>query len=226
MDVRSRTAGSDKKPEPPRKRGPKVDVELTKRRKADILREAARLFEQVGYHGVNMEMIAEATGLKKPTLYHYIRSKDQILFEIQEIIIGTLLREMKARRQEKMDPEAILRGMFHDTFQLMYDYPGFVRVFFEFSRELQGDRKDEVRESRSAYLQALMDVVREGMDQGLFAPADVRVTAFCLLGTCNWSYHWYRPSKDLPPEELADQCWAFALSGLKGGSNQKGENGA
>lgn len=222
MDIPSNAGGSDKKLEPPRKRGPKVDVELTRRRKADILREAARLFERVGYHGVNMEMIAEATGLKKPTLYHYIRSKDQILFEIQEIIIGTLLSHMEERRREKVEPEKILRGMFRETFQLMYEYPGFVRVFFEFSRELQGERKEQVRESRSAYLKALMEVVGEGMDQGAFARADVRVTAFCLLGTCNWSYHWYRPTKDLPPGELADQCWAFALAGLKGGASLRG----
>lgn len=222
MDMPSNADELDKKPEPPRKRGPKVDVELTRRRKADILREAARLFERVGYHGVNMEMIAEATGLKKPTLYHYIRSKDQILFEIQEIIIGTLLRQMQERRRDKVDPENILRGMFRDTFQLMYEYPGYVRVFFEFSRELQGEQKEQVRESRSAYLQALMEVVGEGMDQGAIARADIRVTALCLLGTCNWSYHWYRPTKDLPPQEMADQCWAFALSGLKGSTSQPG----
>ncbi len=222
MDMPTNAGGSDKTPEPPRKRGPKVDVELTRRRKADILREAARLFERVGYHRVNMEMIAEATGLKKPTLYHYIHSKDQILFEIQEIIIGSLLSQMQDRRKNRVDPEKILQGMFRDTFQLMYEYPGFVRVFFEFSRELQGERKEKVRESRTAYLQALMEVVGEGMDQGLFARADVRVTALCLLGTCNWSYHWYRPSKDLPPQELADQCWAFALSGLKAGTGQPG----
>src|SRR4051812_47179895 len=92
---------SDKKspdiPSPPRKRGPKVDVELTRQRKADILREAARLFDRVGYHGVNMEMIAEAAGLRKPTLYHYIRSKDAILFEIHEAMIEMLRRSMAAR---------------------------------------------------------------------------------------------------------------------------------
>jgi len=206
---------ADKTPEPPRKRGPKVDVELTRRRKADILREAARLFDRVGYHSVNMEMIAEATGLKKPTLYHYIRSKDQILFEIQEIIIGTLLRQMLERREAQVGPVEVLHGMFTDTFQLMHDYPGFVRVFFESMRELQGDRKDEVRAARNDYLQTIMDVITEGMDQGIFARADVRLTAFCLLGTCNWSYQWYRPTKDLPPLELADQCWAFALAGLR-----------
>ena len=210
-------ASADNTPEPPRKRGPKVDVELTRRRKADILRESARLFERVGYHGVNMEIIAEATGLKKPTLYHYIRSKDQILFEIQEIIIGTLLRGMLERRKQKLPPIDILHSMFRDTFQLMHDYPGFVRVFFESMRELQGERKDKVREGRTAYLQAVMEVVTEGMDLGLFSRADARVTAFCLLGTCNWSYQWYRPDRDLPPEVLADQCWAYALAGLKGG---------
>ena len=72
------------RPSIPKRRGPKVDLELTRQRRADILREAANLFEQVGYHGVNMEMIAEAAGLKKPTLYHYGKGKDEVLAILEE----------------------------------------------------------------------------------------------------------------------------------------------
>ena len=207
-------AADRKPPKPPRKRGPRVDVELTRRRKTDILREAARLFDRVGYHNVNMEMIAEATGLKKPTLYHYIRGKDQILFDIQETIIGSLREAMRERREQGLGPSEILHGMFRDTFNLMHDYPGFVRVFFENMRELQGEQKERVRGGRRSNLAAVMEVVADGMDKKIFNRADVRVTALCLLGVCNWSYQWYRPNADVPPEEMADKCWEFASRGL------------
>src|ERR1041385_2011026 len=98
----------------PRKRGPKVDVEQTKRRKREIVQGAARLFDRVGYHGVNMSMIADAAGVKKPTLYHYIKSKDEILFMLHELFIGTLRRNTDARIEQGADELAILRGVIVD----------------------------------------------------------------------------------------------------------------
>ena len=131
-------------PEParvPGKRGPKVDVEQTLRRKREILRGAARLFDRVGYHGVNMSMIAEAAGVKKPTLYHYIKSKDEILFMLHELFIGTLRKNTDARIEQGADELEILRGVIVDTLRLMHDYPGYMRAFFEHTRELGKEQR-------------------------------------------------------------------------------------
>jgi AcrR family transcriptional regulator len=201
----------------PRRRGPKVDVELTRQRRADIMREAARLFDKVGYHGVNMGTIAEAAGLKKPTLYHYIRSKDEILFEIHETMIESLRKSITARQERGLDPAEILKGVCEDIFQQMHDYPGYVRAFFEHMRELDDDRKKQIRKERNAYMAQVMDVFSDGMDQGLFRRQDVRIAALCLLGICNWAYQWYRPGKDPEPAEMASQCWNVIAGGLLAG---------
>src|SRR5579863_10368194 len=118
----------------PRKRGPKVDVEQTQRRKREIIEGAARLFDRVGYHGVNMSMIAKAAGVKKPTLYHYITSKDEILFGLHELFIGTLRKNTDARIAAGMPPLEVLRAVVEDTFKLLHDFPGYVRAFFEHFR--------------------------------------------------------------------------------------------
>ncbi len=198
----------------PRRRGRKVDVELTRQRKAAIMREAARLFDRVGYHGVNMEMIAEAAGLKKPTLYHYIRSKDEILFEIHDAMIDSLRKSIAARLEAGLNPAEILQGVCADIFQQMHDFPGYVRAFFEHMRELDDDRKKEIRKERNAYMAQVMEIISDGMDKGLFRRQDVRVTALCLLGICNWAYQWYRPGRDPAPAEMAAQCWNIFAGGL------------
>jgi len=105
----------EKLPAAPRRRGPKVDIALSKQRNADIMREAARLIDQVGYHSVNMEMIAEAAGLKKPTLYHYIKSKDDILFKIQYEMIQDLREKTATRIAEGMDPYHLLQGIYEQA---------------------------------------------------------------------------------------------------------------
>ncbi len=198
----------------PRRRGPKVDLERTRQRQADIMRASARLFDEVGYHGVNMETIAKAAGLKKPTLYHYVRSKDEILFQIHQAMIEALRAKIGERRASGQGPEAILRGLYGDIFEQMRDFPGYVRAFFEHMRELDGERRVKIRAERSAYLAEVVAVIEIGMDKGLFRRANPRLTALALLGICNWGYQWYRPARDGKPLEIAAKCWEIFKSGL------------
>src|SRR6516165_7010877 len=109
-----------------RKRGPKVDIEQTLRRKREIVQGAARLFDRVGYHGVNMSMIAQAAGVRKPTLYHSISSKDEILFGLHELFIGTLRAKTDERMAAGWSTLEILRAVVEDTFTLLHDHPGSV----------------------------------------------------------------------------------------------------
>ena len=209
---RSASAGSA--PRPPGKRGPKVDVEQTARRKHEIIHRAAALFDKVGYHGVNMNMIAEAAGLKKPTLYHYISGKDEILFGLHELMIGTLQKHTDARLADGADAMEVLRGVVVDVFQLIHDYPGFVRAFFEHFRELSHPQRAEIAIKRDAFIAVILGVIKKAMAEGTINKADPRLTAMCIFSIGNWAYQWYRPNKDPAPEELADQCWTIFRRGL------------
>jgi TetR/AcrR family transcriptional regulator, cholesterol catabolism regulator len=215
--TRKKVAAAPKAAEPvkvPGKRGPKVDVEQTLRRKREIVQGAARLFDHVGYHGVNMSMIAEAAGVKKPTLYHYIKSKDEILFMLHELFIGTLRKNTDARIEQGADELAILRGVVVDTFRLLHDYPGYMRAFFEHSRELGREQWGVIATKRDEYIAVIVGVIEKAMAKGLINKAPARLTANCLFAIGNWPYQWYRPAKDPAPEILAEQCWQIFLRGL------------
>jgi len=199
----------------PRKRGPKVDVELTRQRKSDIVQEAARLFDQIGYHGVNMEMIAEAAGVRKPTLYHYIKAKDQILFEIHETIVDRLHAVTQERIHAGAPALTVLKGAVTEIFRLIHDHPGFVRAFFEHFREMNSENRAKLRERRAGYERDLIAVVRQGVEKGELAPVEPRIALLTVLGAANWAYQWYRPSRDGDPEAMAEQCWAVLGEGLR-----------
>lgn len=198
----------------PRKRGPKVDVEQTLRRKREIVQGAARLFDHVGYHGVNMSMIAEAAGVRKPTLYHYIKSKDEILFMLHELFIGTLRKNTDARIEQGADELEILRGVIVDTLRLMHDYPGYMRAFFEHTRELGKEQRAVIAARRDEYIALIVGILEKAMAKRLINKADPRLTANCLFAVSSWPYQWYRPGKDPAPEVIAEQCWQILLRGL------------
>lgn len=198
----------------PRRRGPKVDVELTRQRREDILREAANLFDKVGYHGVNMEMIAQAAGLKKPTLYHYVRGKDEILFLMQHAVIVGMREGITRRIEEGRPPLEILRGIYTDTFRQLRTSPGTVRSFFEHQRELGPDQAKAIQKERDAFTRIVARVISEGMDAGIISRNDPRLMALCFFGIVNWAYQWYRPERDPEPEVIAAQCFEIFARGM------------
>ena len=63
----------------PRGRSPGYELQ-----RETILARAAELFAQRGYTATSMNEVAEACGVSKPSLYHYVRDKDQLLVEIAE----------------------------------------------------------------------------------------------------------------------------------------------
>ena len=67
------------------------------RRRRDIAKAAAKVFYKKGYLTTNVDQIAAAAGLRKPSLYHYFKSKSDILFAIHEEFIDVLLEKQQTR---------------------------------------------------------------------------------------------------------------------------------
>jgi TetR/AcrR family transcriptional regulator, cholesterol catabolism regulator len=159
-------------------------------------------------------MIAEAAGVKKPTLYHYIKSKDEILFLLHELFIGTLRKNTDARIEQGADELAILRGVIVDTLRLLHDYPGYMRAFFEHTRELAREQRTVIAARRDEYIAVIVGIIEKAMAKGSINRANPRFTANCLFAVSSWPYQWYRPGKDPAPEIVAEQCWQILLRGL------------
>ena len=74
--------------------------------RAQILARAARLFAQQGYSGTSMNQVAEACGVSKPSLYHYVRDKHQLLVEIAETHVARLLALIEEVDAARLAPES------------------------------------------------------------------------------------------------------------------------
>lgn len=178
------------------------------------MREAARLIEQVGYSSVNMEMIAAAAGLKKPTLYHYIKSKDEILFLMQMRVIQRSLQGLRQRQAAKQGCLAVLKGVYQDIFTQLLDSPGTVRSFFEHGRDLTPEQRSQIHQEREIFNKAVTDVIREGIAQGVLRAANTRLMTLCFFGVVNFAYQWYRPGQDPEPAQMAQDCFDMFCQGM------------
>jgi TetR/AcrR family transcriptional regulator, cholesterol catabolism regulator len=179
-----------------------------------IVSAAAKLFDKVGYHAANMEMVAEAAGLQKPSLYHYVKSKAEILFRIHEKLLNTLNAQHRARVEEGQNREELLYGICKDILEFIAENRGFVRAFFENYRELDGPIRVQVRKERTAYFAIITDLISDGVAAGDYDTHEVTLSALFLMGQCNWAYQWYRPGQNPAPEVLARMMLDTFLYGV------------
>lgn len=179
-----------------------------------ILREAASLFDLGGYHNTSMEDIASRIGLRKPTLYHYFKSKEDILFGIHDAFIDRLIEQQRARQSIAMDGRQQLLEIIMDMLQVIDEQRGEVRAFFEFYRELSPDRRESIARKRDEYEGFVEGVIRAGVAAGEFREVDPRLAALSLFGMVNWSYQWFQPGGRLGPRELAYVMWDLFVKGI------------
>lgn len=185
------------------------------RRRAEILRSASAAFARRGFHGTSVEEIATALGMTKGSLYYYFRSKQEILFFCHDYSLDMLLALLAEVKKSPAPADVRLRHLIE----------GFVRVIVD---ELQGTPLTQDVQALSPHLlrrvvakrdrfdRGLRDLVREGMEQGVFAPGDAKLLGFAVLGTLNWITRWYSPKGPAHSAEIARAYADFVLGGLRG----------
>ena len=118
-------------PVPASDRGP---TQAAEKRVREIVHEAARLFDRVGYHNTNMEMVAQAANMRKPTLYHYIKSKEEILLRIHQTLLDDLIARHKEKAARGLSREELLLGNITDILGHIARNRGYVRALLEHYR--------------------------------------------------------------------------------------------
>ncbi|MFE3824040.1 TetR/AcrR family transcriptional regulator [Streptomyces sp. NPDC059092] len=140
-------------------------------RREQILKQAARLFAERGFHGVGVDEIGAAVGISGPGLYRHFAGKDAMLAELLVGISGRLLDGGRLRVREAdgaagvtgegRDPAALLASLIdgHIDFALD-DRPLITLHDRELDRLRDSDRK-LVRQLQRQYVELWVTVVRE-----------------------------------------------------------------
>ena len=180
---------------------------------------ALRLFKEKGYHATSMQDIAAAVGLNKGSLYHYIGGKDDLLVQVFERAMGSLLANVERIAAEtSLRPSTQVRLVIEAHVAAVSNNLDALTVFLHEWRALAGESLANVRGQRERYTQLVAEIVERGVRLGEFDAPDVPIATLGLLGMCNWVCQWYRPGGRLEPAEIA-ACFArLVLDGLRTGA--------
>jgi AcrR family transcriptional regulator len=181
----------------------------------ELLDRAAQLFYQRGFDATTMQDIADAMGVLKGSLYHYIDNKEDILLAIIEQTHGRALEVVERCRRSEGDALDRLRELVLGVLEVNEADHIKVAVFVHEFRALDGERRTRVVSARTLIERYLLDLLEEGQNAGLVrGDLDIRLAAMGILGMLNWTYEWYRPGGALTAGEIADAFTRLAIGGL------------
>ncbi|MFI7360784.1 TetR/AcrR family transcriptional regulator [Streptomyces sp. NPDC050149] len=164
-------------------------------RREQILKEAARLFAERGFHGVGVDEIGAAVGISGPGLYRHFPGKDAMLAELLVGISERLLAGGQLRVSEDASggrsPEALLDALIEGHIDFALDDRPLITLHDrELDRLREADRK-RVRRLQREYVEVWVAVVRD------LYPAlpehEARASVHAVFGLLNSTPHLGRP---------------------------------
>src|SRR6266446_10056883 len=209
----------------------KEDLSRYDQKLEHILRTSARIFAEKSYHSTSMRDISRATGVSLAGLYHYCKSKEELLFLIQDHCFGRVLERLEQRTRGIDDPFEKLRIFIDNHLSFFAANMAEMKVLSHEGESLAGDLHEHVSSRKRQYTRTARKILsevqqtvgpgsesraprRNGQLKKTAKPVDLTVATYALFGMMNWIYNWYDPRGKLSVSQLVDNITRLFLSGF------------
>ena len=178
-----------------------------------VLRAAAQLFNEFGYHATSLAMVAERLQVTKPTLYYYITNKEEILFECVRLGLELLRTAIADAAASGGTAVGKLKAAMNEyALIVMRDFGMcLIRVGED---PLAPEARKKLRRLKAELDHEFRALIEQGISEGSLEPFDPKLAAFTLAGALSWIGRWYDPHGPLSAEEVARDSTAVLMNGL------------
>lgn len=182
----------------------------------ELLECSARLFARQGFANTSFQDIADAMGISRPALYHYVSNKEELLTALVRDVLERvveILEDAKARTDLAEDAriELALRGIVINNAGNTTRF----RLLDRSEPDLPAEIAEVHRQARRRVLALLTGLIEDAIVAGKLRPLPARTVALGMLGMANWVAWWYRLEADGPPENMADVLVDMAMTGIR-----------
>ncbi len=167
-----------------------------------LLREAASAFSARGYHKTSLDDVAAALGVTKAALYHYVRSKQEILFECHMMSLDIGDEVMKYARTHGRTGYERLTMLARRYIELITGEMGRIAVLAEY-HALDDESKAVIGARRDRWEKDMRAMLSEGIEDGSIRAVDAKLAVFFFMGAVNWMTRWFRPDGGTSGTDIA-----------------------
>jgi TetR/AcrR family transcriptional regulator, cholesterol catabolism regulator len=183
-------------------------------RLVEIYRTAAEIILRKGYDATSVNDIANALGMTKAGLYHYIHGKKELLFDIMNYGMGELDREVVTPAQKIEDARARLQFMIVRHAQLVTRGQGAVTILVDEITALTPAQNRKITRHKRFYFDLLRNTLDQLKAEGKLIDVNTTVATFTLLGMILWPSRWFRQDGALTSEQVGQEILKVAVQGL------------
>ena len=179
----------------------------------EILARAAELFARRGYPGTSMNEVAEACGMSKAALYHYVRDKDQLLVEIAQGHVARLVALVGEVAAQGLPAAEHLRRLIERFVQEYASARNAHRVLTEDVRFLEPPDRERVLADERRVIGAFAEAVA-AIRPDLESARLHKPLTMLLFGMINWMFTWVRRDGALTHAQMAPLVADLFFGGL------------
>ncbi|BCP14196.1 TetR/AcrR family transcriptional regulator [Mycobacterium paraintracellulare] len=178
-----------------------------------LYQEASRLFGERGFAGTSFQDIADALGMTRPSLYYYVKSKEDLFASVvTELTEGNAAQVRSIRRSTSLDARAKLERIAHLVALSCARQPSQFLLVARSEAQLPPELLAKHKRAMRDVLNDVIRVIDDGVEAGLFRPMNTHTAAFAVLGMCNWVAWWYQPGGNASEESIAQEIASLAVA--------------
>lgn len=183
------------------------------KRLAEIYNIAAKIICDKGFDAMSMNDIAQAVGMTKAGIYHYIQGKKEMLFEIMSYGMDQLDQGVIAPAKQITDPEKRLQAIIYNHAKLITRGNNALTVLVDEVASLSPANRKKIKQRKRAYFDFVRDTLNQLQEEGKLQDVNPTVAAFSILGMLLWISRWYRANGKLTAEQVSEEILKVAVGG-------------
>jgi AcrR family transcriptional regulator len=181
----------------------------------ELIEVATEVFYEKGYEAASLQDIADRLGMLKGSLYYYMKSKEDLLFEVIHSVHAEGLANIKALAAGEGDPLQRLRSVIVGHIDHECRNMTKTAVFLHELQALTPQRQAEIIGDEHAYRAVFRNLIEAGQKDGLIrADVNPKLAALSILGSVNWVYRWFRQGGEFTAAQIGEQFADLTVRGL------------
>jgi AcrR family transcriptional regulator len=190
----------------------------------ELLRAAGAVFGEKGYRDATLQDIASRMGILPPSLYYYIESKEDLLFQLLKFAHQEGIKFVAETPEMRSAAPAIrLASLIRNWMAGLESFPSLLNGREQDFRLLSGKRRREIASLRSQIAQVPNEIISAGIADGSFDQSvDPYVATATLMRILNTTEQWHRPSDAVEWSEIAEWYVKLMLRGLRAPQSDEG----
>ena len=186
-------------------------------KRAAILSEAARLFNGKGSRATTLEDVARGLGLTKTSLYYYVRTKEELIFQCYDVALQHQHAIMDALDAANLSPLARAKGFFHSQFESWLNAQENNAVHIAALLEIASLDAEHRQYIESEYLRMfkrLRAYLRDALEIGELRACETTSVTRAIIGATDWVFYWLHQLERSEVLRAAEAAWDVLLHGL------------